>query len=396
MSSGNKKPWSWMWISVSAAWLVFILSLYLISNVHIVATVATTLWLSLLWWFKAKNSDELFEYEAEDSDYLSSVKSLHSELASQTDPLFTNLHESAGQCKAVIDDSVQKLTTSFEGLNQKTSEERELMLKVVNRISGSELKDKDGNEVTLSYFANEVGSILDDYVRLFIDVSDRSVQAVHKIQDMVEQFDGMFTLINEIRGIADQTNLLALNAAIEAARAGEAGRGFAVVADEVRKLSQDSNTLNEQIRTRAEGAKTTITKVEAVVGEIASLDMNIAIDAKGHLDGMLRELEQVNQGVAEGVEQVSNISKQIAQDVGGAVTALQFADITTQLTTNIQFKIKELEEKHQKVLAVLNTASNLDQGITDAIEKLNDSNQEQQRLASVTQQSMSSGDAELF
>ena len=107
----------------------------------------------------------------------------------------------------------------FDGLNRKAAAEREIFSAVMNSLSPSDQNDA----VSLQYFANEVGSVLESYVALFVGVSDKSIQAVHSIQDMVKQFDGMFDLILQIRGIADQTNLLALNAAIEAARAGEAG-----------------------------------------------------------------------------------------------------------------------------------------------------------------------------
>jgi methyl-accepting chemotaxis protein len=263
------------------------------------------------------------------------------------------------------------------------------MMSVIKRISGDAEPGED-KRVTIEEFANEVGRILDDYVKLFVDVSDKSVSAVHNIQDMVKQLDGMFELINDIRGIADQTNLLALNAAIEAARAGEAGRGFAVVADEVRKLSQDSNTLNEQIRERAEGAKSTITNVEAVVGEIASLDMNIAIDAKGHLDGMLAELEGVNQSVSEGVSGLAELNNSIHQDVNQAITALQFADMVGQKTDSI----RQQSEILQGLLAVLHEAS-AELAVDDLQQQFQ---QKQAATVSVGSRtnSMDVGDTELF
>ncbi len=242
----------------------------------------------------------------------------------------------------VVSESVESLSQSFQGLSARAQEQQNLMHELVANISGS-AGGAEGEAVTLSHFAGEVGTILDDYVKLFVDVSDKSVSAVHNIQDMVQHFDGMFVLINDIRGIADQTNLLALNAAIEAARAGEAGRGFAVVADEVRKLSQSSSLLNDQIREKAEVAKSTIARVETVVGEIASLDMSIAIDAKGHLDGMLQQLENVNQGVSDGVSKMADASEKSHHDVNNAITALQFADIVSQEVNRLSEQIRGLE-----------------------------------------------------
>lgn len=277
----------------------------------------------------AQQSDD---EEEGDQPLVSDLADLDRHSLDLSDPLTSDLNEIAAKIQALTEDSSVRLHHSFQGLSESAQSGRELMMGLVERLSGH--ADMDG-EVSLQLFANEVGNILDDYVRLFVDISDKSVQAVHKIQDMVKQFDEMFALIKEIRGIADQTNLLALNAAIEAARAGESGRGFAVVADEVRKLSQVSNTLSEQIRSKAERAKATVSDVEVVVGDIASLDMNIAIDAKGHLDGMLNELAEVNRRVAENVERGAAVGEEINKEITVAFSALQAGDQVSQFAQKI-------------------------------------------------------------
>lgn len=280
-------------------------------------------------------------YESEDNepeinerDILGAEKfhKISRSMENKLSPACANLTDLSREISTIVEESSIRLHGSFQGLSESAESGKNLMMGIVDQLSA---KSEGSDDVTLKAFANEVGSILDDYVKLFIDISEKSVQAVHNIQDMVSHLDGMFGLINDIRGIADQTNLLALNAAIEAARAGEAGRGFAVVADEVRKLSQDSNNLNEEIRLKAETAKETVTNVEKVVGEIASLDMNIAIDAKGHLDAMLSQLERVNEQVASSIEQSAHIGDEINQEVGRAIQALQSADRVAQFASQI-------------------------------------------------------------
>lgn len=303
-----------------------------------------------------------------DQDHLAKLKDVSSKLDTKLEPALHDIDHISVEIQQLVEESNMRLHNSFQGLSESANAGKDLMMGIVDQLSSS--NNGEGEDVTLKRFANEVGSILDDYVKLFIDISEKSVQAVHNIQDMVKHLDGMFGLINDIRGIADQTNLLALNAAIEAARAGEAGRGFAVVADEVRKLSQDSNALNEQIRERAETAKSTVTNVEKVVGDIASLDMNIAIDAKGHLDGMLHELELVNEKVAHSVEQGAAIGDDINQEINRAVTAMQSADRVAQYARYIHSTSESLANIIQTHTQVINAERDLDQALSSADREL--------------------------
>jgi methyl-accepting chemotaxis protein len=348
-------------------WLLAVVAVYLINSPHLQALVLVLLALAGFMLPQLMPEPATEAQARLDHDQIPAVlHTLDREVTEKSEPIYKDLETSSRDVHTAVGDSVSQLYKSFQGLNEKSSRQHDLMMDLVYRISGTKPgmeEQPDDSRVTLEDFAHEVGRILDDYVKLFVDVSDKSIQAVHNIQDMVKQLDGMFTLINDIKGIADQTNLLALNAAIEAARAGEAGRGFAVVADEVRKLSKDSNQLNEQIRTRAEAATATITNVERVVGDIASLDMNIAIDAKGHLDGMLHELENVNAGVAEGVAELAHVGEEIEHDVNRAITGLQFADIVGQLTNKMTRQVGVLEE----ILHVSHTQSDRDLSALDAL-----------------------------
>lgn len=260
----------------------------------------------------------------------------------------SEMQESVDSLGTGIRQSSTELATSFAGLGEKTAQINRQISEVLAIVTGQGAQSRTGNAaITMETFAGEVSDILAQYVELLIDVSEKSIQAVHHIGDMVNELEHMFSLLNQIRTIAEQTNLLALNAAIEAARAGEAGRGFAVVADEVRKLSQTTNNLSDQIRHRAETAKSTITEVKDIVGAIASLDLNNAINAKGRVDGMLKGLEVMNQTISSTMTHLTSLNEGINQDTSRAVRALQFEDFSMQVIAEIGASLTSLEELGQ-------------------------------------------------
>lgn len=342
------------------AWIVAIIAFLLLepSSALITAAVAAIVNVAMI---ATDSTADTSQLEVDSDDAYQSLANVGQVMRRDGAEACESMVSGSLKVHRVVDESVASLASSFQSLTVQVQEQQAAMHRLIESVSGAATGNPEQeHEVTISQFAEEVGRILDDYVDLFVDVSDKSVSAVHNIQDMVQHFDGMFLLINDIRGIADQTNLLALNAAIEAARAGEQGRGFAVVADEVRKLSQDSSKLNDQIREKAEIAKSTITRVEKVVGEIASLDMNIAIDAKGHLDGMSKQLESVNEDISRSVEQMSVVSSKVQDDVNNAITALQFADIVGQEVSLLKDQLTGIQAAMASLPSDIESAKSLD------------------------------------
>lgn len=265
--------------------------------------------------------------------------------------LFQKTHSQLGSLGTDLGTNMEHLANSFFNLNRRVSEQKDLMFDVLNRFRGGDKSTEE--QMTLDQFASKLGDILDNYVSLLLNVSDKSIQAVHKINDMVSHFDDMYERLGNLRGIAEQTNLLALNAAIEAARAGELGRGFAVVADEVRALSIRSNELSSEIIKKAQEAQVAVTEVRETVGQVASLDMNMAINAKGHVDNMLSELETMNTYVSERIKTLSEVALAIEDDVGRAVQSMQIGETASIRARKICSVIEQEHVMHVQLLKVL-------------------------------------------
>ncbi len=292
-------------------------------------------------------------------------------------------------------EAISDLGNSFHTLVEQVQRQEQLVHEVIEHTDNHE---GAGN---VQAFAAETSGLLNYFVEIMVDVSRGSVEAVHNIDDMVEHMDGVFTLLEDVKEIADQTNLLALNAAIEAARAGEAGRGFAVVADEVRRLSQRSNSMNEQIRGQVGEGKAAIERVRSTVSEMASRDMNATIESKDKVDHAMQEFEQVNRQTNQQIGQVSDIARVIDQEVGVAVRSLQFEDIVTQALQATERHAERLEGLGR----LLETLQQLDSDGGNApvvAEQLRAGLQASHELRlerpskAVSQESMGSGEIELF
>ena len=152
------------------------------------------------------------------------------------------------------------------------------------------------------------------------DLGDSVMGAVKAMEQLEEETQEVGSVLTVIRSIAEQTNLLALNAAIEAARAGEQGRGFAVVADEVRNLAQKtaaSTAEIQQIIQRLQNSANTVLNVMTSNGEKSRASIERSIEATQLLEaiaGTVNQIDELNAGIARFTQEQIGLSSSIRQE----------------------------------------------------------------------------------
>ncbi|MET1070715.1 MAG: methyl-accepting chemotaxis protein [Pseudomonas prosekii] len=162
-----------------------------------------------------------------------------------------------------------------------------------------------------------VGEAIAQIERLAIEVGNSTAA----MGDLKRESDKIGSVLDVIKSVAQQTNLLALNAAIEAARAGEAGRGFAVVADEVRSLAQRTQKSTEEIEELIVGLQTGTQQVATIMDNSRSLtDSSVELTrrAGGSLESITRTvsaIQSMNQQIAAAAEQQSAVAEEINRSV---------------------------------------------------------------------------------
>jgi methyl-accepting chemotaxis protein len=268
--------------------------------------------------------------------------------------------------------------------------------------------DSDKSTHQFDSFVKDTSDVMQQVVDSIVGNSKLGMELVELTENISARTQDVQSILSEIGAIAKQTNLLALNAAIEAARAGEAGRGFAVVADEVRDLSGRTSQFSQQINKVIENMQITVKQTEVAIQRMASQDLGFAFESKQRVEEIVATMETQNQSRIVALGQLGGIADNVDEQVGRAVTALQFQDIVSQLLGHVGRRVDAIDEtsRHLGELAQVlqRDAVNLD--TADAMQSLqSETRRVSERLKDlaqmatnnpVSQQELNQGRVELF
>lgn len=190
--------------------------------------------------------------------------------------------------------------------------------------------------------------IVNDAINSMDQLASEIEQANNVIHKLEEDGVKIGTVLDVIRGIAEQTNLLALNAAIEAARAGEQGRGFAVVADEVRTLASRTQESTQEIQQMIESLQSgTVAAVNAMDSSRNQAQQGVkkisaAGDALGTIVNGITRINDMNAQIASAAEQQSAVSEEINQNVVKISQIAETSSVNAAQTQNASEELSRL------------------------------------------------------
>ncbi|MBC7960571.1 MAG: methyl-accepting chemotaxis protein [Vallitaleaceae bacterium] len=207
------------------------------------------------------------------------------------------------------------------------------------------------NSIIVKTAAEEGANQVTGIVESMKNISHSSKEVAVTINELGESSKKISEIVQLITNVSAQTNLLALNAAIEAARAGEAGKGFSVVAEEIRKLADESNKSAKQIVELVKDNQLKVDKSVKSVGEVddmVSLGVQKATEVKTNMDNIIDNIKDIVEQITDidkAVEKQAEVTEEITKGMNNiAGNAADMAAATEEMSASVEEQVSTFEE----------------------------------------------------
>jgi len=267
-------------------------------------------------------------------------------LAAMQQRVIQALVSEIAQTSGFVETEADALSGRFQRLAVSAEQQTTRVESLTNLATGIEV---EGKIVPIDQITGLLEGTLGDVVEKILHLSKDSMSMVYALDELKASVERVEKCMEQLDGVNNTTNMLALNARIEAERAGTSGLAFRVVADEVRELSKVTQGLAASMKGELKGLTDGIAHGQATLQRVATIDLSDNILAKERLEvlmkGLARRSASLGTIVADAVKEAGTISA----DVDGMVTGIQFQDRTRQRLEHVVDTLHVIDQALEEI-----------------------------------------------
>lgn len=248
-------------------------------------------------------------------------------LASVQQRVIDTLCSEVSDTSATVENETGAITSRFRSIATASQEQAE---RATHLTTMANVIDLAGEKVPLSEIASQLAAVLNDVVAKIVFLSRNAMSMIYALNTVSQNVVEVQKGLARIDGIAKQTNMLALNATIEAVRAGEAGKAFAVVANEVKELSNSTRSMADTMHVEVKKIVDSLHESHDSLQQVATVDMSQNIMARERLDQLVSALIERNQVIGETMEAAATSGRELTDNINSVVVGMQFQDRAKQ------------------------------------------------------------------
>ncbi|MCE2992634.1 MAG: methyl-accepting chemotaxis protein [Candidatus Jidaibacter sp.] len=231
----------------------------------------------------------------------------------------------------LVEDSTLDLSDRFKILAKSSTDQAQKIDELLELTQNLEFNDK---QISLGEAFEMISCTISAAIEKILFVSKMSIAMVYSLDSAMSLVKEIETYILKVQKITKQTNLLSLNATIEASRAGEAGKGFSVVANEVKSLSRGIEELATGMKDKINNIVVSVKGSHKILEEIATIDMTDNILVKETIGNLMNTLIKRNELLSKVMGNAANNSRDAAKSINSLIMGMQFQDRASQSIHN--------------------------------------------------------------